>query len=418
MELRVWGGAGEQGRACFLVRWDGGSCLLDCGVKRVFDASSAGEYPVWDPEMLAEVDAVVVTHAHEDHAAALPMVERLAPRATLFAHPVMIPEIRACARAWISAVRHHGMEPPFGEGDVADLRIQPWSYGAPMKVGGATLTCGPNGHMLGSMWVQIEDANEKRLVFTSDWTSQSLLLPSPSFPTRADALLTDAAYGVHSFSQDQSLTMILDLIADTIACDSVALLPVPRVGRSQELLLALSTELHRSVPLLVEASIVEGLGRFAEHPELLREGAAARLDAFDPARVTLFRGDIDKPSGAAVVLASDGMAMRGPARLLAEKLAPEPGHLVLFVSNQGKGTVGARMLAGTWPGQRASAERVLWKSHPDFEELSASLRTLHPRPLVVLANVEPDLARPLALTLTESGHVVVVPYVGDCLAIP
>ena len=70
MKLRIHGGVGEKGRTCIGVEHGGTRLLLDVGV----DTSAPrgpGYYPLIAPQELKRLDAIVVTHAHEDHVAAL-----------------------------------------------------------------------------------------------------------------------------------------------------------------------------------------------------------------------------------------------------------------------------------------------------------------------------------------------------------
>jgi predicted metal-dependent RNase len=70
MRLDLYGGFGEKGRTCLGVESAGFRLLLDAGVK----TSAHGRddyYPAIGPDELSVIDAIIVTHAHEDHLAAL-----------------------------------------------------------------------------------------------------------------------------------------------------------------------------------------------------------------------------------------------------------------------------------------------------------------------------------------------------------
>src|SRR5690349_14288956 len=70
MRLVLHGGFGEKGRTCVGVETDGYRLLLDAGVKTSARGSD-DYYPAITPAQLAATDAIVVTHGHEDHVAAL-----------------------------------------------------------------------------------------------------------------------------------------------------------------------------------------------------------------------------------------------------------------------------------------------------------------------------------------------------------
>ncbi|MEG3066310.1 MBL fold metallo-hydrolase [Acetomicrobium sp.] len=70
MRLKCLGGFGEQGRSALLV--EGKSCfLVDYGVKKTVGEGILGELPLED---FPELDFIVVTHAHQDHTAMLPLL--------------------------------------------------------------------------------------------------------------------------------------------------------------------------------------------------------------------------------------------------------------------------------------------------------------------------------------------------------
>ncbi len=70
MRLTLHGGFGEKGRTSLAVETDGYRLLLDVGVKT--SAFGRPDYePALTPTELAATNAIVITHAHEDHAGAL-----------------------------------------------------------------------------------------------------------------------------------------------------------------------------------------------------------------------------------------------------------------------------------------------------------------------------------------------------------
>ena len=72
VRLTFLGGARQVGRSCILLQTPNSKVLLDCGV----DVASHGQekFPVLDvPEFdIAQLDAVIISHAHLDHVGLLP----------------------------------------------------------------------------------------------------------------------------------------------------------------------------------------------------------------------------------------------------------------------------------------------------------------------------------------------------------
>lgn len=68
MKTIAYGGFGEKGRTSIALEHSGFSLLLDCGVNT---SDRATYYPAITPDELAACDAMLITHAHEDHVGAV-----------------------------------------------------------------------------------------------------------------------------------------------------------------------------------------------------------------------------------------------------------------------------------------------------------------------------------------------------------
>ena len=74
VRISFLGGAREVGRSCLLLQTNESRILLDCGINAAAIDESA--YPYFDaPEFnINDLDAVVLSHPHLDHSAALPLL--------------------------------------------------------------------------------------------------------------------------------------------------------------------------------------------------------------------------------------------------------------------------------------------------------------------------------------------------------
>ena len=86
MQVQFWGAAGEVTGSMHLVRARGRSILLDCGMLQG-RRQTAFERNRNLPFDAAEIDAVVLSHAHIDHSGNLPSLVRAGFRGPIYATP-------------------------------------------------------------------------------------------------------------------------------------------------------------------------------------------------------------------------------------------------------------------------------------------------------------------------------------------
>ncbi|WP_163852637.1 MBL fold metallo-hydrolase [Paenibacillus elgii] len=157
MQLDIWGGAGEHGRSSYLLHNDRIGVLLDCGVKK----TGAGQYPLVDPNVIPRLNAVFLSHAHEDHSMALPLLYKHGYRGVVWTTRATAQQLDTYFASWKKYVRGQSAELPYGDEDVKAIRFAyledagasgEWIDAAPhVKV-----CWGRSGHLVGSVWMMLE----------------------------------------------------------------------------------------------------------------------------------------------------------------------------------------------------------------------------------------------------------------------
>ncbi len=216
IELEFAGGAGTVTGSKYIVRTERATVLLECGLfqgrrRESFDRNRS--LPV-DP---AELDAVVLSHAHLDHAGALPVLWKQGYRGPIYTTPatrdLCAPMLADAAAIQLADARHiekliaRGVDmdpvaPLYTRDDVLGVLEQMFAvpyHRAEVISPGVTLTFHDAGHVLGSAVValDLEDAGERtRLAFTGDLGRAGFpILRDPEVIGSAHALLMESTYG-------------------------------------------------------------------------------------------------------------------------------------------------------------------------------------------------------------------------------
>jgi metallo-beta-lactamase family protein len=241
------------------------------------------------------------------------------------------------------------------------------SYGEEIALApGLRATFHDAGHILGSASILVEgdEAGERRrIVFSGDiGNSGRPLLPPPSPPARADAVVMEATYGNRRHRPySESVEELYAAITDAFGRGGNVIIPTFALERAQEILYVLRQGIEASrlppamavfldSPMAIAATEI-----FERHPGCY-SAELARLIArgSDPfgfpnlhfTRETSDSIAINRISGGAVIMAGSGMCTGGRVRhhLRHNLWRPEAG--VVFVGYAGQGTLARRIIDG------------------------------------------------------------------------
>ena len=176
MELKIWGGAGEHGRSCYVLTGEQHRIMLDCGVKKV----GTGQYPLLDVNLIPKLTAVFLSHAHEDHSMALPLLYKHGYQGEIWTTKPTVSQLELYFANWGKYVAGRDGELPYGPKHISALRFRileeaVWTGQWLQLDDGLTLQWGRSGHMLGSVWFRIQMEGQQ-LFFSGDFSRESALL--------------------------------------------------------------------------------------------------------------------------------------------------------------------------------------------------------------------------------------------------
>jgi Cft2 family RNA processing exonuclease len=338
MRLVLHGGFGEKGRTCVAVESDGYRLLLDAGVK----TSARGRddyYPAITGAALTATDAIVITHGHEDHIAALGWCLARGFRGRIFMTAETAREADRCLADY-AAPEHRALVRQ------AAIERLPAADGS-LVLGPLRIATGRSGHIAGGVWCAVDDGRAT-FVYCGDMVPESPVFAMDPMP-RCGAIALDASYGDDDVANHERALQLREWIAaQPMGC----VLPTPLYGRSAELLFIIPGRVALA-PGMREALQAQITGR-----QWLVEGAADVLLARLGAAADWQQG-MALPRAA--LLCHDGMGMSGPSRLILE-LAATQGHPTLFTGHVPANSPGERMMT------EGRAAWIRLPTHPTLAE--------------------------------------------------
>lgn len=455
MEIEFHGAAREVTGSCHILRVNGHTVLLDCGLFQGHRKESDVKNRQL-PLPIEQIDAIVLSHAHIDHAGRLPFLARQGYSNTIWCtaatrdlSTVMLADsahIQEKDAEFLSR-RHREAVPPLYEmrdaARVAELMVGV-PYEKPFEVvPGVRATFYDAGHILGSACVGLEcteRGDTRHLVFSGDVGRWGLpIIRDPHSPPGADVVIMESTYGNRDHeSVDGARAHLARVVRETAARGGRILVPSFAVGRTQELVYDLHV-LRRegeipAVPIFIDSPLaIDATTVFAQHPELFdrSEDLITKVDnLFEFERVQYTRAVEDSKklntiNTPIIIIAASGMAESG--RIVHHLMhgAGDPRNTVLIVGFQAEHTTGRRIverqpeikLFGDVVPLRAQVEILNgYSAHADRTELlrwldgvkahSPSLRS------VFLVHGEEDAQDAFAERLGELGYQASCPSRG------
>lgn len=456
MQIEFSGAAREVTGSCHIVRANGKTILLDCGLFQG-RRSESREKNLRLPLPVEEIDAIVLSHAHIDHAGRLPLLVSKGYEKTIWATAatrdlcaIMLADSAHIQEKDAEFLERRGKahaDPLYTMRDA--VRTMELMVGVPYLkpfevLPGITAQYIEAGHILGSASVALdvtEGGTTKRLVFSGDIGRSGLaIIRDPVPPTGADAVIMESTYGNRDHeSVDGAREHLARIVRETAARGGRVLIPSFAVGRTQELVYDLHELTHAGkvpeIPIYVDSPLaVSATSVFAAHPEVFdhTEAFVRQVnDLFEHERVYYTRDVADSKKlntakGPMVIISASGMAESGRILHHLANGAPDPRNTVLIAGFQAEHTLGRRIVErrpmlrifGDEVPLRAQVEVLNgYSAHADRTGLAHwihAVRASSPRlGRVFLVHGEPEAQDAFAESLRKSGFQVEVPVAGD-----
>jgi metallo-beta-lactamase family protein len=400
IKLTFLGAARTVTGSKYLLETDSARVLIDAGL---FQGLKELRERNWQnlPIAAADIDAIVLTHAHLDHCGYLPRLVMQGFKGRVFCTAgtqdlcrIVLPdagriqEEDAANANRERYTKHAPALPLYTEADAfrAISLLQPVGYDRAMPVAeGVEVDFINAGHLLGSAYARAR-VDGQTILFGGDLGRfDRPVLPDPTSVDAADYLLVESTYGNRVHAADDDGEQLERIIRETSARGGRLIIPAFAVGRVEELLYWLKKlEDERRIPALpVFLDSPMAMSALARYTERLREldadlqpeqhdvkaphGPADRDERVGRRRrhaekerqlcvfcTHRFRAiaspseskELTRSKMPAIVISSSGMATGGRVLHHLKAALPDEKNTVLFVGYQAAGTRGRNLVDG------------------------------------------------------------------------
>ena len=436
--ITILGSGRQVGRSAILLKTSESKILLDCGYSPS-GSRNLEMMPRFDmvEDLVSELDAIVITHAHLDHMGMVPYLFKYGYRGPVYCTEPTLPLMLMQQLDFINVVGKEGAFAPYSENDVR-LAVQ---HAVPLKYGVVTnitpdvrITFYNAGHILGSAIIHLHIGEGfHNIIYTGDFkfeNSRTLDASVYKFP-RAETLIMESTYGATPvpFTRQESERTLAEYVKKTLEDGGKVLIPVPAVGRAQEIMLVLnhlftSGEIPE-VPVFLDGLVVEATAIHAAYPDYLGKEIRNRIDElgnvfmseyFTPIRSVQHRDEVLNMREPVIIVATSGMLEGGPILTYLREFAPDDRNILIFVSYQVEGTLGRKLLKGLREfhlvGEGGKTELVNVKlkivkvdgfsGHSSRQQLLGYLRAFQPKPRnLILVHGEYEAVTSLARSASK-----------------
>jgi metallo-beta-lactamase family protein len=379
MKIRFLGAARQVTGTCFHLSTNGMNILIDCGMQQGEHGSDGNKNPFhFSP---AEIDYLVLTHAHIDHSGLIPKLVKegfkgpiITSQATADLVTIMLYDsahIQEKDAEWLTkkalrAGRDEVARPLYTTKDVQAVvpLLNGKVYGETVQLGkGVTVRFWDAGHILGSESVEMSYQDgpvRKRIVFSGDiGKKDNPIIRDPEHSETTDYVVMESTYGnrLHKGKQE-SIDEMVDAIKATFKKDGNVLMPAFAVGRTQDLLYILNglvregrlkpLEVYVDSPLAQEATKV-----YLSHREVFDKDAAKLFAIGKGSSLKLHFTEsiedsqaINRIKSGVVIIAGSGMCEGGRIAHHFKHNLWRAECSVIFTGFQARGTLGRRIVDG------------------------------------------------------------------------
>ena len=375
----------------FLVEAAGKKFLVDCGMYQGNAELEMKNYKEFDYNP-AEIDFMLLTHAHIDHSGRIPKLYNEGFKGPIYAHKatcdlcaIMLPDsghIQEMESEWKNKKRLRKGQQTFPPLYTAEDAIKSQELFVPVKYDDIIQVAeniyvryNDAGHMLGSSSIEVwtkEDGKKTKTVFSGDIGNNDIpLLSSPTMIESADFLVMESTYGSRlHVRNNQKAELFLNIVSETIDNGGTVVIPSFAVGRTQEILYELNkikentddAEFMRKyktlmkVPVYIDSPLaISATEVFKQNTDLFDDEIKEKMEngdnplEFPGLKFTQTADEskaLNESPEPAIIISASGMCDVGRIKHHLKHNIWNPKNTILFVGYQAPGTLGYSIVNG------------------------------------------------------------------------
>ena len=375
----------------FLVEAAGKKFLVDCGLYQGKAELEEQNYREFDYNP-AEIDFMLLTHAHIDHSGRIPKLYNDGFKGPIYAHKatcdlcqIMLPDsghIQEMEAEWKNKKRIRKGQPTRGPLYTAEDALKCMEIFVPVKYDEIIqvsediyVRFNDAGHMLGSSTIEIwakENGKETKAVFSGDLGNNDIpLLSEPTMIDNCDYLVMESTYGSRlHIRNDQKAELFLKIVSETIDNGGTVVIPSFAVGRTQEILYEINKikenrhdeEFLREyrtlmkVPVYVDSPLaISATQVFKENMDLFEDEVKEEMERgnnpleFPGLKFTQTADEskaLNESNEPSIIISASGMCDVGRIKHHLKHNIWNPKSTILFVGYQAPGTLGYEIVNG------------------------------------------------------------------------
>jgi len=460
VNIQFCGAAGTVTGSCHLVTAGKTKFLVDCGMfqgSKNLKERNYGDF-IFKP---AEIDFVLLTHAHIDHSGLIPKLYKhgfkgviYATKATRELCSIMLPDSAYIQEMEVERKNRKGLRSGVSElrpiYTVEDARacmelFHDCVYEEVVQITPDICVIFQDaGHILGSAIIEVhvrEGDMERKIVFSGDIGNLNQpIVDDPTHIKSADIVVMESTYGNrYHLEAENKLDTLASVIKSTMKKGGNLIIPSFAVERTQDLIYDLKIlgdegkipkiDIYIDSPMAVEATKV-----FIDNPEFCTDEAFCRILGSEARK--FFEGQnihyvlsVDDSKAlndmrGIIIISASGMADAGRIKHHLKHNLWRRESTVLFVGYQAEGTLGRRILDGETKvkihGEEVAVKADIrridgFSSHADQKGLLQWLKGFKekPRKLFLVHGEEESLGTLQRIVFNEMGIKAEIPILGS-----